>query len=372
MTTKNLLTFVFLFYFSISFAQPKNTFYGEVKSVREQLTFLDKNKQNMKLLSNEGDYGHYGFSDAQFTKDRFFSWWYHTPWVHYSNYYEEFNKQGKPTYEIWFYKNGDTVTSYEYKYDTQDNLIQVKEIDKKGDYTCTNYTYDYKNKVISELYYISNDPNRYSYSEYIYNEKGQLAERQNFHEEGKEDGTKYIYDSKGRRKKILNHSPYIWVKTDEKTRVEKRDSIGSNKIEREFFYNEENKIIEIHSYNDDNEPKIYRKTRNEYKNGLLKRTLYLTDTVINNYTAYEYDKDRRKIKEMHVFPKHPDSNLSSEYVYDKNGNLIKLIYTEKNTSIIVEFEYEFDSQKNWTKQIKSVNGEKLFVWTREIKYYENQ
>jgi hypothetical protein len=35
----------------------------------------------------------------------------------------------------------------------------------------------------------------------------------------------------------------------------------------------------------------------------------------------------------------------------------------------VNFQYEFDSQKNWTKQTKIVNGVPLYVRMREIEYF---
>ena len=34
---------------NISYSQPKDTIYGKIKSIREQLLFLDENRQNRKL-----------------------------------------------------------------------------------------------------------------------------------------------------------------------------------------------------------------------------------------------------------------------------------------------------------------------------------
>ena len=36
----------------------------------------------------------------------------------------------------------------------------------------------------------------------------------------------------------------------------------------------------------------------------------------------------------------------------------------------IDFEYVFDDKKNWIEQTKSINGKKLYVWKREIKYFE--
>ena len=56
---------------NISYSQPKDTIYGKIKSIREQLLFLDENRQNRKLFSTEGDYGHNGFLSEEYTKRRF-------------------------------------------------------------------------------------------------------------------------------------------------------------------------------------------------------------------------------------------------------------------------------------------------------------
>lgn len=374
MNKSNLLTFSLLFFFLISFGQQKDTIYGNVKSVREQLNFLDKDQQNLKLFSTEGDYGHYGFSSPRFTKSRFHNWWYNIPWVHYSNYYKELNKKGKPTYEIWFYKNGDTVAYFNYKYDKNDNLTQVKKTYEKDDYTVRNYNYNKKNKLKSTIYYVSDDPNLYSYSEFIYDRKDNLIQSLDFNEDGETYGTKYTHYPNGKIKEVIGYSPFKVIEKDNKRTLFK-DGIGSDILDRKFIYNENGDIIEIISYegefyNDDN-PQIQGKTLKEYENGLLVKEMSLNRVnKIERYTLYSYDRQNQKTKEEKVSIESPVNNLTYEYFYDNDGNQTKLIYTEKNNPVDVEFEYEFDNQNNWTKQTKSINGEKLYVWTREIEYYE--
>lgn len=242
MNMKNLISFLLLFVFSISFGQQKDTIYGKVKSIREQLNFLDKKRQNMKLFSTEGDYGHYGFLSANFTTIRFHNWWYNTPYVHYSNYYKEFNKNGKPIFEIWFYKDGDTVRTYNYKYDKNDNLIQEKDIYKINDYTCRNYTYDYKNKLKSSIYYVSDDPDLYSYTSYIRDSVSNLIETKYFDEDGESASLKYKYDSENRKISKSIHKPYVYIKKDKSTTFRK-DSIGLDKICEKYFYDNNNKLL---------------------------------------------------------------------------------------------------------------------------------
>ena len=67
MKLKLLIIFLTLLQ-NISYSQPKDTIYGKIKSIREQLLFLDENRQNRKLFSTEGDYGHNGFLSEEYTK----------------------------------------------------------------------------------------------------------------------------------------------------------------------------------------------------------------------------------------------------------------------------------------------------------------
>ena len=374
MTKNNLISLIVLFYFSISFGQQKDTIYGKVKSIREQLNFIDKNRQNMKLFNTEGDYGHYGFSSPKFTNSRFHYWWYNTPWVHYTNYYKVLNKKGKPTYEIWFYKNRDTVSFFNYKYDKNDNLIQIKETYEKEDYTVKNFNYNKKNKLVSTIYYLSDDPNKYSYSEFIYDESDNLVQSKDFDEDGETFGTKYSFYPNGKIKEVFSHSPYK-IKKENNKKVSFKDGIGSDQLNRKYIYNERGDIKETYSFKDElysnDKPYIQGRTLKEYENGLLIKEMTLNRAnKTERFTLYSYNENNLITKEEKVIPEYTDNNLIYEYFYDKNGNQIKLIYSEKNNPITVKFEYEFDSKKNWTKQIKSVNGEKLFVWTREIEYFE--
>ena len=325
MNTTSLILAVSLLVFSFSHGQQKDTIYGKVKSVREQLHFLDKNRQNKKIHPDEGEYGHYGFTTARFTKKIFNLWWYNTPWVHNSNYIKMFDKKGLPSHEVWFYKDGDTLANCKYTYDGKGNLIQEKN--SFGDhYKCKNHTYDHNNKVLSTIYYVSADPNLYDYTIYVRDSLSNLIETKTFDEGGDCYSKKYFYDTSG-------------------------------------------KLLETHHYDYGSLEKPARKFKNTYSNGLLEQVIEIEDTI-SNITDYRYNQHNRKIKETFTSIRHPDSNRSCEYFYDKNGNIIKLIYTEMNKPTVVEFEYKFDNQNNWIEQIKSIDGEKLFVWTRTIEYYE--
>ena len=88
------------------------------------------------------------------------------------------------------------------------------------------------------------------------------------------------------------------------------------------------------------------------------------------YKTFEYDKLNRKTKEFSISPKYPENNISLEYFYNETEYPIKLFYLEKGITTQVNFEYVFDDKKNWIEQTKSINGKKLYVWKRELKYFE--
>ena len=135
MKLKLLIIFLTLLQ-NISYSQPKDTIYGKIKSIREQLLFLDENRQNRKLFSTEGDYGHNGFLSEEYTKSRFNIWWYQTYWVHYINYYKEFDINNKLLKVIWYYKDQTILNSCENEYDEEGKLVNQKFNSYKFSFQC--------------------------------------------------------------------------------------------------------------------------------------------------------------------------------------------------------------------------------------------
>lgn len=389
-----LLIFFFVLLKNISYSQPKDTIYGKIKSIREQLIFLDLNRQNRKLFSFEGDYGHNGFVSEEYTKNRFNIWWYQTYWVHYINYYKEFDINNKLLKVVWYYKDQTILNSCEneynkegmlvtqklnsYKlsnttnrYDKNNNLILSKNIDSDKNYSTTKKKYNKKNQVIREEYFDSENPKEKSITEYYYDISGNLIEEKKFNKYGEDYGTKFEYDYKNRNTKIIHHLPFIWVETETGSRQE-RTKNGIDLIDREFKYDEKNRIIETKYYNSDyNTEVLYCKEVTIYENDLVKNIYsYDNKDSLTHYKTFEYDNKNRMTKEFRVTPKYPDHNITLEYFYDETEYPIKLLYLEKGITTQVDFEYVFDDKKNWIEQTKSVNGKKLYVWKRELKYFE--
>ena len=146
MKSKFKIIIAFILFHNFSFSQPKDTIYGKLKSIREELVFLDNNRQNRKLFSSEGDYGHYGFSSEEHTIERFYSWWYQTFWVHYINYFKEFDVNGNLLKVFWFNKDQHLFSSFENKYNVDNKLINQEFI--QGIKCNVIYEYDSDNNLI--------------------------------------------------------------------------------------------------------------------------------------------------------------------------------------------------------------------------------
>jgi hypothetical protein len=85
--------------------------------------------------------------------------------------------------------------------------------------------------------------------------------------------------------------------------------------------------------------------------------------------SYKYDSKKRKI-----FESDKTINYKSSFDYEKaffyeNDELKKIVIKSNGKEYRVELTYKYDSFGNWTQQTKSVNGKKLFIWSREIEYY---
>lgn len=354
---KTNLLILFLFFFSFSNAQGTDTIYGKVKSIREELKFINDSIQNKKLFSNEGDYGHYGFYSAEFTVSRFKDWWYNTDFVHYINYYKEFDRNEKLLKEIWFYKNQDTANYNAYKYTNSGKVKNHKKISYKE--SNSNYTYDQNdNLIIVKTIYSDSS---YRTKKYKYNSQNLVSEYQYFDSEDPKDirTTEKYYNSLGSLIKIRN--------------LEDGDDY-SEENGTVFKYDEQDKLIEYYSYEhefDENKDVVFDRVKIKYIDDLLTEHLSCDENdSITYFRKYDYDEKKRIIKEVSGRPKYPDVNEILEYKYANHDLPVKLVCTGKEKRTVIDFEHEFDENNNWIKQTKIVNGKRLFVWTRRIEYYK--
>lgn len=372
---KSVITTLLCCSTAVMTAQTIDTLYGKVKALRERVLFLDANKQGLKLFENDSDYGHQGFTSPDIETHKFRSFWYETTDVHYVNYYKEFNTDGKAVYEIWFYKNKDTVKEYRYKYNKH-HLLQLVEIGKLDTFY-NNYAYNDKNNISSSLKYSLKIPNWYRYTEYIYDYKQRLVQKQRFDEERRMFGYKYIYDSKGRLTSIVKHIPYKDLKIDKEITFSIRDDIGEERLLNKFFYDNQNREIGSEyyelDYTDDGSIalQLQQKVKKHYhkeSNLVVKFVNIIGD--IEKHETYQYDKKGRiRIKQCKDLS-NSENNKSEEYKYNTQGDIIQLIYIKGKRKSDVVIEYVYDVKGNWIQQTKIVNDKRLYVWLRDITYYK--
>ncbi len=402
----NLISIIFIFSNLPIKAQPADTIYGKVKSIREKIEFLDEERQNYNLAGLYGDYGHSGWKPELGKNSRFNIWWYNTPLVHYINYYKEFDEEGNITLIEWYFKNqnlvnrkentynelgdlihqkitdnqfGERINDYDeysrlYSYDQHKNMIHLKTTFSDNSFSVNSKSYDSLNNLKKELYYRSKSPKEVNYSKYFYDENSNLIEIKRFDEDGERNGKKYEYDKKNRRVKIIFHYPFKWVRTENHTN-QKRTKNGSDFLYKVFKYDSKNRIVETKTYNQSlytyDKVEISDVERKIFKGDLIKKIMhYDKKDSLKYFEEYTYDSHNRMIKKVVSSSHQNEPTLKLKYTYNEHDFPTKLIYIENGKKTEIDFEYEFDSNNNWIKQTKTINGEKLYNWIRKIEYYK--
>lgn len=357
------MKYIFLLLFPISlFAQkmPLDTIYGKVESVREKMIFLDSVRQSYKLFADEDEWGHHGFMNRRFTLARNYSFWYELPFVHYVNYYRTYDTIGRMATEKWYYKNGEFLTAYQYKYDTLNNKLEEREVDDNGKpYYIERWGYDYQNLLVAKTsFYVDEDTGFYLRG-YTYDNDRNLIEESGFSEDEKSSIITHKYFNRNRvqtyysarhassEKQYLNWIPLL--------RFEYNYDIRGNKIQIKDY---STAVFEKEGF-----PPGILNMEYDSNNNLIKK--YYDDIKKDASWTYKYNYNNQLIEELTFY--NGKIQRSHQYVY-RNGRIIQLIYTEDNKKSIVDFDYKVDKHGNWTEQTKSVNGKKLYIRKRDIKY----
>ena len=373
---KKVFITILLFLPFLSFAQ-LNNLKGNVKSVREKLIFLDSTRQNLKLFSTEGDYGHYGFSSPEFTLSRFDLWWFHTPFVHYVNYLRNYDTQNHLLDETWYHKNDEVLEKYVYEYDKKGHLIQKKIIIDDSTFVCTSYNYDYADLLSTLISYSSFRPIRFEYEEHIYDDGKRLTQERRFDQDGETYSTKYTYTSFGKLKEKIAHSPYVWIQTDEKSLRQKRMENGSDQLQEERTYDNRDNLIKVESYIDNYDfkhpGKVVLNNSTSYRYDSLNRVIgeyyAQSNNTITSFKEYKYNENNLLSRQTFIRSKTNEILEDAQYFYNADRNIEKLIYTGQGQKSTSTFTYKFDRKSNWVEQLKSVDGKPLFLRKRELVYY---
>ncbi|MCW4468030.1 hypothetical protein OGH69_03555 [Flavobacterium sp. MFBS3-15] len=357
------ILFLFLPFAAFSQNRIKDTVYGNVKSVREKLYFLDSVRQSYKLYDFEDEYGHPGFRDREFTQKRFNTFWYHMPIVHYMNYYREYDDRNRIVAETWYYKDNAFLTKYEFTYDEKGNLIVENESNEFGEIITIRRGYDHKNRVATRLKSYKESDTYFFYGNQ-YNRAGELIATNAYRDNEKASDRKFEYES-GRLVRVYYTLPYTLVEGDYPGRKKKIHGEWETYLYEEYEYDERGNKITVKNYSgqmagDSTTPDVTRYIYDAHDN--------LITTINSNGLlpwTWAYDDKGRLTSEKLI--SNGDIAIETKYIY-KGDNLIKLLYTENGKTTTVTFSYAFDSHNNWTEQTKSINGKPLYVRKREIVY----
>lgn len=344
-------------------AQIKDTIFGKPKFVREKVVFLTE-RENHKLWSWDGDYGHSGFMSPEHTRRRFRGGWFDSEITHYINNETYYDENRNVIREDWFYKNGELLEAIHYQYDSKGRLKYRAEESK---YSSGAQAFFYKNGVLDyydETWLIKSTNEKGKYRKYYHN---LLRTRE--------------YDVDKREEKTFEMNNFLWKKGEDGKLYAKEDSIYMKKITKSKIYNDKNLLIELKNYDldYDNQPYVVGIEKYEYdeKGQKIKEIrIQINGEVqeMEGYTEYSYNDKGYLLKKSRYW----NNKLSNQATYTYNGDYIEsLVYYDdwgekdgkKNDTIIVKFKYKFDKHKNWTETTKNVNGKDLYVWKREIEYY---
>ncbi|WP_420287292.1 hypothetical protein VT569_05155 [Flavobacterium psychrophilum] len=178
----------------------------------------------------------------------------------------------------------------------------------------------------------------------LYNEDGTLSNR-----------TKFKYDEKSN---LIEENIY--------------DKQGNSKLKFVNKYNNLNQIIESHGYH---ENKVTFKIMSIYDsagNKIREKAFDCKENIFYRDETFRYDENKNIISSI-SFNDYGTfkTNMISNMKYDDYNNIILDSFKNEldgrkgsNT-----YKYEYDSEKNWTKQVKFKNGKPIKIIEREIDYY---
>src|SRR5690606_34867129 len=288
--------------------------------------------------------------------------WYHNMHSSYLNYEKKFNEKRQLIEETWFDKKDSLYRKYSYKYDKIDRMIQtvITYVDQ-DDLAIHNFYYDKKGLLRTDMRVFLDNPEFYFYTVYSYSADGKLIQTRYFDEYGEQSGWKYEYDEKGRKNKIIYHSPFE----------------ATDQLQKACHYDNSGNIIKEESYDlNDDRSKYELKTAKQYSYD--QKNLIITECINSYvYSSYQYCISNQ-YNEEGLLEEKTDRGRKTKYRY-KDGRIVILEYDEtleyeestfKRTKAFIQFKYEFDSKGNWIKQTKIVNNIPWFERIRKIEYFE--
>ena len=356
---------------SVFFAQEDNKITGKVKSVSEKIIYLKPLPKTENCLDcdpfSSYQFGTYIIIDPKVYDSFFKNNWINSTFSTYKNSEKKFNTKGLKTSEVWFEPNKSIFYKYDYKYDDNDSITQIKKSGKNDEiFSIRNFFFS--NKTLQTAANFTSD-NSYSYRSYEYDSKNNLTQIKYYDENGYSHTNIYSYNSNNKLLEVNKHSPFKMEIDENNVKIMIKDSIGETKVFKKQFYDIKNRLIETHTFNYDGQEKSkIEKTVFTYNKNdkIIEIRLVINDFQF--FKIYEYNNEGEHSK---IFVNHPNPNDNLEYQYIYSDKIIiKSIIKREKILNTLTFNYKFDKKGNWIQQTKSVDGKPLYIWKRKIEYYK--
>jgi hypothetical protein len=370
----------------IFFAQENEEIVGKEKQVKQKIIYLinqpKEKDSDFSFAYLYAEYGEFGINDPKFEIMQFNKNWRQSISTRYQNFVANYDLKGKIKNETWYFSDKSVARKFEYLYNEKDSLIQFKKIKNNGRYITYNRSFNYDEKLNSEFFLKSNEPNYTNINFYKYDSNNNIIKIEKYYSEvGYENSTIYKYNKSNKQILESRHIPKIFFKNENNSISPKNDSIGTTYIIKKKIYDNLNNLIEEQfftsgEYLETNKIRNRIQFKYDSKNNLIEKNYADADSVtINRTEQYFYNDKKQLIREIRLNKstyKNTDDARDYEernYFYD-NERLIKLIYKNNVETKTITFAYKFDKRGNWIKQTKSVDGKPLYIWKRKIEYYK--
>lgn len=377
MAQKYLIIPLFIFFFSASYSQQKDTIYGRIKRIREKVIFLTE-KENPQQIYYD-DYGHSGFMGPKSTIYRFHDIWCSTEFCYYINYERYFDKKRRIIKDIWYGKKDSLEEAYIYKYDKKGRLIQKIDSSKYSvGFENHYYTNEKHENIIDQNFEYGFFIHRYK----RYDDDGKLIRLKSYDDYGVTDEYIYRYNEKGKLLYRIYKNPNTWKKTGEKSwSFGAHDSMGTIYKDYVNEYDELNRLIKTQRFSlskaDENhkEPILYKQIIYKYDNDVLTTKIKSYSSEEATYKHFVYDSKGRLIENYCCSENKKNAKRIEKYIYQDDEIITlyytkELPYTNEIKTFKIDFQYKYDDKGNWIEIIKTVDGIERYKWIRKLEYYK--
>ena len=254
----------------------------------------------------------------------------------------------------------------EYTYDEQG--CRMGEVCRLADGSCDEYTYDEKGNRTSSIYR-DGDGTLIRSVEYTYDAQGHL--RGEIYRRADGSGEEYVYNEKGKRTRevykdtngrLIESAEYTY---DEQGRRIRKKSVKEDGSSREIVFND--RESPLHAVHKDADGKVIDSDEYTYdEQGREIETVHKDgDGKVVRSSVCAYDAEGHLVNDKRI-----DEDGGREYVYNQNGRLTKLIYTDTNGSLTNSSEYTYDENGKQIREI-SKDADGMVVRTAECIYDEH-